>query len=103
MTMKTMKAFAGVVSVALMLVGGAACKKNDPMAQMSKFVDKLCACKDQKCAEGVSKEMKDWGDKQDKSKKPSDADMKKAEEMAKKMMDCQTKLMAAAAGGDAPK
>ncbi len=101
--MKTMKAFAGVVSVALMLVGGAGCKKNDAASQYAKLVDKLCACKDAKCLADVQKEASDWMDKAGKGAKPSDDDMKKIKASMEKASGCASKMAAAAAGGDAPK
>lgn len=72
----------------------AADKKNDkdPLVKLEGFVEKLCACKDAACADAVEKEMADWGAKQKDEKKPTDAEMKKAMDLMKKMTACQEKL-----------
>jgi hypothetical protein len=62
------------------------------IAKMGKMADKLCACKDMKCAEGVMKEMSSM---KEPSGKPSKAQMEKAMKIAEKMAECQKKLMQA--------
>ncbi len=62
------------------------------IAKMGKMADKLCACKDMKCAEGVMKEMSSM---KEPSGKPSKAQMEKAMKIAEKMAECQKKLMTA--------
>ena len=80
---------------ALSFAGLAACGgggADAELAKMGKLTDKLCACKEMKCAEGVMKEMSSM--KESKSK-PSKAQMDKAMKLATRMAECQQKLMAA--------
>ncbi|HVV83119.1 MAG TPA: hypothetical protein VHE35_08560 [Kofleriaceae bacterium] len=82
-------------ALALSFVSFAACGGSGAdaaIAKMGKMADKLCACKDMKCAEGVMKEMSAV---KEPSGKPSKAQMDKAMKIAEKMADCQKKLMAA--------
>ena len=82
---------------ALSFAGLAACGgggADAAIAKMGKMADKLCACKDMKCAEGVMKEMSSM---KEPSGKPSKAQMEKAMKIAEKMAECQKKLMTAAA------
>ena len=62
------------------------------IAKMGRLGDKLCACRDMTCAEGVMKEMASM---KEPSGQPSRAQMDKAMKIAEKMADCQKRLVAA--------
>lgn len=62
---------------------------------MGRLADKLCACRDMSCAEGVMREMSSM---KEPSGKPSKAQMDKAMKIAEQMAECQKRLMTA----DAP-
>ena len=97
-------AFLAAVSVASF-----GCKKKggagEAMAKMTEFKDKMCACKDSKCATGVQEEMTKWSQEMAKNagdKKPepmSEDDQKKYTEATTKMAECAQKAMSADAGG----
>lgn len=77
---------------------------NDPVKMMGEMADKICACKDMACVEGVNKEFAAKGEELQKSMKPEDI----TPEMAQKMMElttkvgeCTSKLAGAAAGAPA--
>jgi len=93
-----------IVMLAAMSLAAIGCKKKGGMAEamnkMGDFADKMCGCKDAKCAQGVSDEMTKWGQEQakgggDKDMKPSEDDAKKMADITKKMTDCMTKAMGA--------
>src|SRR5688572_10465846 len=102
MKMKTMKAFAGVVSLSMLLLGGCS-KKDDVVGSMQKMADKACACKDAKCIEGLKAEGEKMKASMSKEavEKLSDADKKKVAEIGNKMAECM--LKAAMGGGEEKK
>ncbi len=63
------------------------------IGHMGKLTDKLCACGDMACAEGVMKEMSTLKEPPEKPTKPQ---MEKAMALAQKMAECQKRLMTAA-------
>jgi|GEM_PF-6364110 len=66
------------------------------MKKLSGFADKVCACKDMKCAQAVQKQMQTWGMAQAKAKaKASAAELKAMMPIRKKMGTCFRKLMIA--------
>ena len=68
------------------------------------FTDKMCACKDAKCAQEVSDQMTKWGQEQAKEQteppKMTEEQTKQATELGEQMGNCMTKAMGA--GGDMP-
>lgn len=95
--------------VAALSLASFGCKKKGGMAEakakMNEFADKMCACKDTKCAQGVSDEMTKWSTEMSKTaskdEKPSEADMKDMEATTKKLTDCMQKAMGAGDMGSA--
>ena len=95
--------------VAALSLASFGCKKKGGMAEakakMNEFADKMCACKDTKCAQGVSDEMTKWSTEMSKTaskdEKPSEADMKDMEATTKKLTDCMQKAMGAGEAGSA--
>ena len=89
--------------VAALSLASFGCKKKGGMAEakakMNEFADKMCGCKDTKCAQGVSDEMTKWSTEMSKTaskdEKPSEADMKDMEATTKKLTDCMQKAMGA--------
>lgn len=89
------------------------CKKKggagEAMAKMSEFKDKMCACKDKKCADGVQDEMNKWTAENaknagDKPEKPDEKTMKEMQDVGTKYGECMAKAMqgdAAGGGGSA--
>ena len=66
----------------------------DAMAKMSGFKDKMCACKDKACADGVNADFQKMMTEMAvnaASFKPSGDDMKTAEEVSKAYSDCMAK------------
>jgi hypothetical protein len=96
-------AAAAFTSVGCKKKGGGA---GEAMAKMTEFKDKMCACKDAKCAQGVQEEMTKWSQEMAKNagdKKPepmSEEDTKKYSEATTKMAECAQKAMGA--GGADP-
>jgi hypothetical protein len=94
-------AAAAFTSVGCKKKGGGA---GEAMAKMTEFKDKMCACKDAKCAQGVQEEMTKWSQDMAKNagdKKPepmSEEDQKKYSEATTALADCQSKAMGG--GGD---
>lgn len=98
-------AFLAAVSIASF-----GCKKKggagEAMAKMTEFKDKMCACKDAKCAQGVQEEMTKWSQEMAKNagdKKPepmSEEDTKKYTEATTKMAECAQTAMSAGGGAD---
>lgn len=64
------------------------------MKQVSQFADKVCACKDNACAQGVMQQMMAWGMK-NKGLKPTPEEMQKMMPIQKRMGECYKKLMMA--------
>jgi hypothetical protein len=77
---------------------------SDAMAKMNEFADKMCACKDTHCAQGVSDEMTKWAQDMAKNEqeppKMSDEDQKKAVEIGTRMGDCMQNAMSAEMRGN---
>jgi hypothetical protein len=96
-----------ILFVAAMAFTAVGCKKKggagEAIAKMEEFANKMCACKDAKCAQGVSDEMTKWGSeeakKSDKAEmKYSDEEQKKLATATEKMTKCMTTAMTP--GGD---
>ncbi len=96
---------------ALSLLSVAGCKKKadggaaEAMGKMVEFKDKMCGCADKKdkdCAQKVTDDMTKWAQDSaktmDKNVKPTEADMKKMEEVGKQLGECTTKAMMADMG-----
>jgi hypothetical protein len=66
------------------------------LAKMGEFKDKICACPDQTCVEGVSDEMKKWSDdlKQQGVKDPhlTDDQTKRATEIGQALGTCMRRI-----------
>jgi hypothetical protein len=106
-----------IVFMAAAALASFGCKKKggagDAMAKMSEFKDKMCACKDKKCADEVQDAMNKWSAENAKSagdKKPEAPDektMKEMQEVGTKYGECMAKAMSggdtATAGSDATK
>lgn len=99
-----MRKFA-IIAVGLALSLGA-CKKDkwaQAVSDEKGFRDKMCACKDAKCADDVHKQYKDWekgmDEKMGKDDKPPDSVIEEAEKVEKEMKDCRRKLKDSG-GGD---
>lgn len=100
--------------IAGMMLAFTACKKDkwaQAVSDEKGFRDKMCACKDAKCAEDVHKEYKEWEkgmeSKMGKDDKPPDNVIEEAEKVEKEMKDCRKKFRDEAAppaptGGDQP-
>ncbi|HEY4243845.1 MAG TPA: hypothetical protein VGM88_28725 [Kofleriaceae bacterium] len=87
-----------IMLVAGMLLAVGACGKNKVDKLLSEedgFKDKMCACKDKACTEGVQKDYKDWQKNinmsEDDMKKMSKDQMDKGEATEKAMRDCRHK------------
>jgi hypothetical protein len=79
-------------------LGLVACKKSGvdgALDKMEGFKNKVCACKDQACIEGVQKEMGEWMEKNAdlKDKKPTAAQEKRGEAIFKDLEACSEKIM----------
>jgi hypothetical protein len=106
-----------IVFLAAASLASVGCKKKggagEAMAKMSEFKDKMCACKDKKCADDVQAAMSTWSAESAKSagdKKPEAPDektMKEMQEVGTKYGECMAKAMGAgdttATGSDATK
>lgn len=71
-------------------------KGGDALKKLEEFKNKVCECKDKDCAEKVTKEMAEWGEKNKDSMKDSAPDkemLEKGAEITKQMTECMTKLM----------
>ncbi|HTL34445.1 MAG TPA: hypothetical protein VL326_15060, partial [Kofleriaceae bacterium] len=71
----------------------------EALKKMGELADKMCACKDAKCAQDVSDEMTKWGQEMSKEMKDppkmSEADTEKAQAIGMRMGECMTKAMQA--------
>ena|SRR5215813_2836543 len=89
---------------ALLLVGGCKDKFEKAVSEMEGFKDKLCACKDKACADGVKKEMDEWekgmAEKFSKDEKPPEKMMEKVDKIESEMRTCAKKFEKAE--GDPP-
>lgn len=95
------KILIAVASMALMTGSGCGGGGADEiLGKMRSFKDKVCACKDKACIEGVEKEMMEWAMKNmDKMKnmKPTKAQDEAADKIEDEMDKCKEKVEAAAA------
>ena len=69
---------------------------------MGEFKDKMCACKDKKCADDVQDQMNKWSAESaksagDKPEKPDEKTMKEMQDVGTKYGECMAKAMG---GGD---
>jgi uncharacterized protein Yka (UPF0111/DUF47 family) len=65
------------------------------MDRFEELGDMMCLCKDRACAEKVNETMTKWASdisKDTTDMKPSASEMRRAEQVAKKLTDCMTKL-----------
>lgn len=69
----------------------------------TRFADRMCACPDTACAQAVSTDMTAWATDQAKASasmgKLDDAQMKRFEEVARRLTDCMMKAMGAGPPG----
>src|SRR5262245_51692086 len=67
----------------------------ESFAKEAEYIDRICACKDRKCVDGVTAELTKWSaetsSKLDTSKPPDPALAKRGEELTKRMEDCTKK------------
>lgn len=76
----------------------AACgsKADNALSDLEGFKDRVCACKDKECADGVKKDMREWKKKmRDEGIKKSeltDDQKKRAKEIDKEMDSCAEKF-----------
>lgn len=72
---------------------------SEAMRKMHEFADKMCACKDAKCAQVVSDEMTKWSQEMaQQMKEPpkmSEAEVKEATELGERMGKCMQQAMGA--------
>ena len=95
------KILIAVASMALMTGSGCGGGGADEiLGKMRGFKDKVCACKDKACVEGVEKEMMEWAMKNmDKMKnmKPTKAQDEAANKIEDEMDKCKERLEASPA------
>ena len=89
----------------LVLVAAPACKKRSAtsraIAEFAEFADRMCACKDQACADRLQEDMTKWSQElaaKSAPEKPSAADAKRMQENGAKYAACYSK----ATGGGQP-
>jgi hypothetical protein len=76
----------------------AACgsKADNALGDLEGFKDRVCACKDKECADGVKKDMREWKKKMRdegiKKSELSDDQKKRAKEIDKEMDTCAEKF-----------
>jgi hypothetical protein len=89
-----MRSFILFLSSALAL-GACGSKADEAIAGLKKYKDKMCACSDKDCAEGVDKEMRDWRKDMKKDMKgedkPSDSVLKEINELQSEYQACYGK------------
>lgn len=97
--MKTVKVLLSSLGLAGLLFVGAC--KDDPVADMEKMVDEVCACEDKECLDKAMKKAQEMGKKyQGKEGDLSEEDMKKVQKLGKKMMKCAMEIETGGGGGD---
>lgn len=82
-------------SVVFGLVGCGGSAGDQALAKMEGAKTEMCACKDKACGDKVMKDLMEWGEKfekDNKDKKPSEEQEKKAEAIGKEMSECYMKL-----------
>ena len=78
------------------LAGGGAA--NEALTKLGELSNRMCACRDKACAEGVNDDYKKWGTEMARNAKPQDAraaspdQLRQMTEYATKYTDCFTKL-----------
>jgi hypothetical protein len=91
-----------LVVCALVAMAGCKDKWDKALSDMEGFKDKMCACKDKACVDGVEKDVDAWKtsmkDTFGKEKPPDKVD-EKGSALRKEMRECQKKVEKAA-GGD---
>jgi hypothetical protein len=85
-----MRSFILVLS-SVFALGACGSKTDDAIAGLKKYKDKMCACSDKECAEGVDKEMRDWRKDMKKDMKGED---KPSESVMKEIMEIQSEYQA---------
>jgi hypothetical protein len=63
----------------------------DAIDQFSAYVDKMCACQDQKCLKTVDDELNHWAAQQ--TVKPTAEQMPRVNEITKRMSGCMTRVL----------
>jgi len=78
---------------ALIVLMSCKSKVDQAMSDLSSLKEKMCACKDKDCAEGVEKDFEEVGKKYkgDKSEEPSADDKKKLKDLMGEYRDCRRK------------
>lgn len=88
----------------LFLVAGCNDKWDKALSQLDGFKDKMCACKDKACTEGVEKDVATWEstmtDTFKKDEKPPEKLIEKGDKIEKEMRECR-KAIEKTAGADA--
>jgi hypothetical protein len=86
------------------LVVGCKDKWDKALSDLDGFKDKMCACKDKACTDGVKKDMEEWESKMKdtfkKDEKPPDKLIEKGDKIEKEMRECR-KTVEKAAGAEA--
>ncbi len=85
-------------------------QEETPMMALERFTNEMCLCATPECATQVSNDLTTWAqgftrDNPDSSKELSDADQKRAAELATRMGECMMQAMTStpsAAGSSAP-
>jgi hypothetical protein len=94
-----------VVVCSLFLVAGCSDKWDKAISQMDGFKDKMCACKDKACTDGVEKEVSAWEstmkDTFKKDEKPPEKLMEKGDKIEKEMRECRKAVEKTAGAADA--
>jgi hypothetical protein len=77
----------------LFMVVGCSDKWDKAISQMDGFKDKMCACKDKACTDGVEKELSAWEstmkDTFKKDEKPPEKLIEKGDKIEKEMRECR--------------
>jgi len=95
--MKKLRVLIGV-GVLAFAFGACGRKDSDKLKSYEKLVDKFCACKDEACMDGVTKEMHDF---KKNNEKPDEETMKKVKALNEKMTECMMKnIKVDGPGGD---
>jgi hypothetical protein len=94
-----------VMMVACAVLALGACKKDkweQAVSDLEGFRDKMCACKDKDCVEGVNKDMKAWEkgmeDKMGKDEKPPEKLMERGDKAEKELRECKKAMRKAGEG-----
>jgi hypothetical protein len=89
-----------IVALALILQGDRKGREaSDAVERMTEYSERMCACRDKRCADGVQDEFTKWGMEEakkatrGKDAKPSADLMKRSSEVMTRYSECMTKLM----------